>query len=65
MAKRRFQNVVMWVSYASIVVLVCMIIGTGSCALSANDFTVISGDYTAPVLENFLLTGEQNAILRF
>ncbi|MGI5173894.1 hypothetical protein H0R92_09890 [Treponema sp. OMZ 840] len=42
-----------------------LISAAASCKLESGGFTLLTGDYSAPVLTDFTLTGENDALMRF
>lgn len=62
---QRLPQLLPYVVYAALVITVCIIIGTTSCAFSSDGFTMISGDYSSPVLEHFTMDDGTTATMSF
>ncbi len=52
-----------WIAYVCIVLTVCFFISAGSCTFTTQGLIMLSGDYTSPTLEDFVVTSEEQALL--
>lgn len=60
-----FSKLVPWTVYAVSVVLLCLITSAAACSFNPDGFTMVTGDYTSPVLEHFIMTDEMTGTISF
>ncbi len=63
--RKRFLASVPWFLYITMVCVTCIILSAGSCTFTSEGLSIISGDYTSPTLEHFLIEDETKAVIQF